>query len=302
MTARPDGGDVAVLVHVHYPEIWRDMAPLLARRMTVPFRLLVTTEHPEAAIVRPHSRHMQSFRVLPVQNRGRDILPFLRALAEEAPFDIGLKLHTKKSPQREDGTQWRNAVLDSLLPRRGMSAIVRRMRAEPRAGFVTPAGFALSVRPWVLQNGGGMARVMAALDHELVDADLEDTFFAAGSMFWFRRDALAALATPAVMERFEPEEAQLDGTAAHAAERLFPVEARRQGFLSLPMEALLRSRPGMGQAELLSLARRFADVPSTFFPAPYVAALAPAPLSPLKAAYARLPLPLRRTIRALRGG
>ena len=277
MTSEAAKGEtsVAVFVHVHYPEIWRDMSALLARRLTLPFRLIVTTSHPDDQIVMPKTKFLTSARILRVENRGRDILPFLQALAKTEGFELGLKLHTKKSPQRTDGDQWRGEILNSLIPPRGsiLRTVIRRLQADQRIGFVTPAGFCLSVKPWVLQNAPGMVTVMRTLGVALTESDLTDTYFAAGSMFWFRRPALAALSKPRVTELFEPEEGQLDGTIAHAMERVFPVEARRQKFLSLAMPALMASRPAMSHPQLLELARRHADVPSTYFPAPYVAAL-----------------------------
>ena len=146
----------------------------------------------------------------------------------------------------------------SLPPARGANTIVARMRADRRIGFVTPAGFCLSVRPWVLVNASGMHGVMSAIGADLTESTLDDVFFAAGSMFWFRRLALAALADRKVSELFEAEEGQVDGTIAHAIERLFPVEARRRGYLSLAVPALVSSSPDMPMAELLELARRHA--------------------------------------------
>jgi lipopolysaccharide biosynthesis protein len=266
---------IAVFVHVHYPEIWQEMSELLARRLATPFHLIVTTSHPDDQIVTPKTPHLRSARILHVVNRGRDILPFLEALAITEGFELGLKLHTKKSPQRTDGAEWRGEILDSLVPPSSsrLRTLIRRLRADRRIGFVTPAGFCLSVKPWVLVNAPGMVTVMHTIGAELIESDLDDTYFAAGSMFWFRRLALAALADPRVLALFEAEEGQLDGTIAHAMERLFPVEARRQDFLSLAMPALLASRPGMDRPQLLALIRRHADVPSTYFPAPYVPAL-----------------------------
>jgi lipopolysaccharide biosynthesis protein len=152
---------------------------------------------------------------------------------------------------------------------------------------------------------------MAALGADLTDSDMDDTFFAGGSMFWFRRSALAGLADPRLWGLFEPEVGQLDATAAHATERLFPVEARRQGYISLAVPALMSSRPDMPMPELLELARRHADVPSRYFPAPNVPALPltpvptppPARLGPmalLAALYrASLPVGLRLRLRRL---
>jgi lipopolysaccharide biosynthesis protein len=254
-----------VFVHIHYPEIWREMSELLAKRLVVPFHLIMTTSHQSDHIVISKTRYLLSARILRVANCGRDILPFLEALATMEDFELGLKLHTKKSPQRADGAEWLSESLDSLVPPRGsrLRTVIRRLGADRRIGFVPPAGFCLSVKPWVLSNAPGMVTVMHTLGADLTESDLDDTYFAAGSMFWFRRPALAALAEPRVRALFEPEEGQFDGTIAHAMERLFPVEARRQGFLSLAVPALLESRPVMARAPILELVRRHADVPST---------------------------------------
>lgn len=315
---------IVAFVHVHYPEVWTEMQETLAARIGQPFHLVLTSSRPEAEIVLPTAPNLLSTRFIPVENRGRDIRPFLVALSETPDFELGLKLHTKKSPQRFDGDVWRATVLDALVPSpAGTADLTRRLAADPRIGFVAPFPFGLSVKPWVLVNFPGMAQVMRTLDHELTDADLEDAIFAAGSMFWFRRDALAPLAAPSVLDSFEPEEAQLDGTAAHMLERLFPVEARRRGYVSLSTAALLEAEPEMPLPALLALARQYADIPTTFFPAPYIAAVPPgspipdltppAPPAPpppppppppptgLRALYQRLPLGLRLALRKAMG-
>jgi lipopolysaccharide biosynthesis protein len=305
---------ITVFVHVHYPDIWQNMRALLAERLTVPFHLILTSSHPEREIGVPRTPALLTARFLPVENRGRDILPFLRAMAAAGGTDIGLKLHTKKSPQREDGALWRAELLSSLLPAaHGAERIIQCMRSDHRIGFVTPAGFCLSVGPWVLQNAAALQRILSALAPDFNDSDLDDAFFAAGSMFWFRLPALVALTKPELTVLFEPEEGQLDGTTAHAMERVFPVAVRRQGFVSLAIPALLSSRPSMPLPKLLELARSHADVPSRYFPAPYVPALplipkpeqsaaALGPAARLTALYrAILPEKLRLAVRHLMG-
>ncbi|WP_081612650.1 rhamnan synthesis F family protein [Methylobacterium sp. 88A] len=294
----PRSAPVVVLAHVHYPDIWNEFAERLAERMDVPFRLVVTTSTQAAELRRPATSFLQAMDVLPVENRGRDILPFLRALADIGDFDIGLKLHTKKSPQRTDGSAWRAQLYDTLLPPEGgVSNLVARMRADRRIGLVAPDGFSLSVRPWVFVNAEPMATVMSILGHELVDADLDDAFFAAGSMFWFRKPALAALADPALPSVFEAEEGQLDGTIAHAIERLFAVETRRRGLITTTIGALAASRPDQSSEDLFALARAHADVPNVYFPAPGVSSGGP-PASPQSRPRTRL----RRLLSMIRTG
>jgi lipopolysaccharide biosynthesis protein len=263
------GAPIVVFVHVYYPDIWCDMSRLLAERLPLPFRLVLTSPRPQTELVLPQTSNMLSTSFLRMENRGRDILPFLQALAETDGFDIGLKLHTKKSPQRDDGASWRAEVLESLLPPSPtVRGIVAGMHADGRIGIVSPAGFCLSVRPAMNMNLPGMQRVMSTIGTSLTDNDLDDCFFAAGSMFWFRRSALAPLIDPRLPTIFEDEMGQLDGTIPHAMERVFPIAARQQGYFSLAVPALTASRPEMRLSELRELAQRHVDVPSSYFPQP----------------------------------
>lgn len=302
---------MVVFVHVHYPEIWQEMSVLLADRLRLPFHLVLTGALSPDDTVLPKTPALLSARIVRTENRGRDILPFLHALAKTDGFDIGLKLHTKKSPQREDGALWRAEILDSLLPAGvAVEAIVARIRANQRIGIVAPAGFCLSVKPWVLMNTEGMNSIMSTLGVDAIDPLLEHAYFAAGSMFWFRRPALVALTDVSVMALFEAETGQTDGTIAHAMERLFPVEARRRGYVSLAVPALALSHANMSEAELMDLARCHANVPNRYFPAPYIPALplelttrAPSKLSRFRALvmpiYRILPVGLRHWLHRL---
>ena len=84
---------VVVFVHVYYPEIWQEMRIVLAERLVSPFRL-VLTHTTNTSLPIPESPWLVSVTQLHVENRGRDIRPFLQALGETTGCDIGLKLHT----------------------------------------------------------------------------------------------------------------------------------------------------------------------------------------------------------------
>jgi lipopolysaccharide biosynthesis protein len=311
MSSSPAATPVTVFVHIHYPEIWRDMAVLLAKRLAHPFHLVMTTSGPPDEIVLPQTPHLLSHRILTVENRGRDILPFLRALATTPDFEIGLKLHTKKSPQRADGARWLSELLDSLVPSpQGTEAIVTRLHADRRIGFVTPAGFCLPVKPWILVNGPAMQRTMSTIADGLCEADMDGAYFAAGSMFWFRRPALWGLADDRLPALFESEEGQLDGTMAHGMERLFPVEARRQGFLTVAMPVLMKGGPDTAASILVAATQAHTEEPNFLFPAPYISpASAEFGSRPLRSgifhylspAYRALPAPLRQLLKRLAG-
>lgn len=290
------------------------MSGVIAERMAVPFRLILTTSHHGERLAIPDTPNLASHHILHTANQGRDVLPFLRALAGEQGFDIGLKLHTKKSPQRGDGDRWRTDILNSLLPgQTGTRRIVRKLADDRRVGFVAPDRFCLPVKPWILENGDAMRRAMEAVAPTAPDAYMDGAYFAAGSMFWFRRDALAALASERLFSIFEPEMKQLDGTIAHGLERLFPVEARRQGFLTMPLSTLMASGPQTPADQMEAITRLEVAKPNPLFPSPYEspasASLSEAVVTtPARRAdivtrlgpiYMALPLPLRRLAKAI---
>ena len=229
-----------LFVHVFYADIWGEIADLLAERVAVPFRVVVTTPLDPADLARPQTPFLLDQSVLPVENRGRDILPFLRALeAERTNFEIGLKLHTKRSPHRIDGESWRQAIVDSLMPAKdGVRRIMADINANPHVGLVAPEGLLLPLRDRVGANWPMMRRLAAGAGIACSRDDRRTGNFPAGSMFWFRQQALASLAASRLDEAFSLEAGQLDATAAHAVERLFALAAEQSGFVALPADLL----------------------------------------------------------------
>lgn len=234
-----------IFAQIHYPEIWDEMVHQIDEAVNVPFALVMSCRNAETDLSLPQSLHLRFVERVHVENRGRDVLPFLECLRhlKDAPLpDIGLKLHTKKSPHRDDGLDWRNALILSLLEAEGPGlsrlAALDLMEAQTRIGLIAPRHNFLPVKGRIGRNRSGMRRMadrMAiALDQILTD----DARFPAGSMFWFRRAALSDFARTKYDDLFEPETGKLDATTAHATERLFALAAEHQGFLTLPMESV----------------------------------------------------------------
>jgi lipopolysaccharide biosynthesis protein len=295
---------IAVFVHVYYVDVWNQLAALLAERMPVPFRLILTTSLPAEALALPQTPMLTETAVIFMENRGRDIRPFLAALAQTSGYSVGLKLHTKRSVHRLDGSAWRDDLFNALLsPVTRGSALIDEIRADPRIGLVAPDGALLPLEPWILRNMAGLRRVAGVLGHTLDDEKIRLAHFSAGSMFWFRRGALAGLDNPELQEMFEREKGQVDGTTAHAVERLFAFNAEQNGFYVLTSALLPAFDRDVGHAEWQQRLNDMELSSSAFLTlqSPFLRAV-DRHLPWLKTVYQRLPPQARRRLRRLLTG
>ena len=222
---------LCVVVHAWYPDTFDEILTAL-RACGLPLRLIVTTAPEKAAQIRAvlDRRNMQA-EVEVLQNRGRDIRPFLHVanrLMDEGE-DVVLKLHTKHSPHRQDGKRWRSELLDRLLSPDRVGNIFEAFARDRTLGLVAADGH---VQPLSYYWGANEDNVRYLATRMGIAAPLADSdTFVSGSMFWLRLDALRPLLDAHLDDwEFEPEAAQLDGTFAHAIERVFGLCVRDQGL------------------------------------------------------------------------
>jgi lipopolysaccharide biosynthesis protein len=228
----PPEARVAVVIHAFYPDLFRELAAAVAAA-GFPFDLFVTC--PTAAIDQIKadlgSMGIEDAVVLGVANRGRDVAPFLRVLPEVRArgFRLLLKLHTKRSAHRDDGATWRSSLVEPLLSPAGAAAAIHALWRPGEYGIVGPSNH---IVPLSKYPGANLERVRQLADDLGVDqTDGGDIPFVAGTMFFARVDALTPLLRLTLDETdFEPEVGQIDGTLAHAIERLFSFSAQAAGY------------------------------------------------------------------------
>ncbi|MBB6305180.1 rhamnan synthesis F family protein [Rhizobium leucaenae] len=253
--------EFTIFVHVFYPEVWEEMRREITEAVREPFGLVITRPPFVAPVPLPDTPFLAFSEQIEVENRGRDILPFLKAL--RCPLlpatDIGLKLHTKRSPHRTDGADWRRFLCDSLLETDGQSGLAGHtlLTEEGRLGLIAPNAHLLPLDGRTSINDTAISIMLRTLYGAYPSTLVRLTRFAAGSMFWFRRSTLAPLLVPEIDALFAAERGQLDGTAAHALERLFVTIIEHQGFLAASMEnasPILNAPPSsLTDAELADL-------------------------------------------------
>lgn len=220
----------AAHVHAWYLDTLPELLAAL-RRTGIRWRLIVTTPGEQVEAVKAQlSAHELDGEVVAVPNHGRDILPFLhvaeRLLQED--HTVVLKLHTKRSIHRDGGDEWRTELLHRLLADGRANQIVAAFEADPTLGMVSPEGHLLPVRDFVGANASALQRLQVRLG---LHRSVLDARFGAGSMGWWRLEALRPLLDAHLHPNaFETEHGQIDGTLAHAIERVLGACCEEAGF------------------------------------------------------------------------
>jgi lipopolysaccharide biosynthesis protein len=229
--------DVAIILHCYYEDL---IAPIfddyISKTAGVDLFVTVRVDVSTRAIQEMHKKFPNVF-FLKEENRGRDIRPFLFALRHirSRGYAIACKVHTKKTPQAERGAGelWRENLIRPLL---GSWDSVKQaselFSQEPDLGLLVPKGSVtdLSIYRHHVENTFWLDRLLDRLQRR--DLIGEYAFpFPAGSMYWFKVDALAGF-DDLVLENdaFEHELGQRDGTMAHAVERLVGLYAQQRGY------------------------------------------------------------------------
>lgn len=220
---------LAVVVHLYYTDLW----PSLKKRLesiNEPFDLFVTINERDKDFKPAIGNKRATTFVLP--NRGRDVLPFLYVARrlQAAGYEYVLKLHSKKSKHRQDGSDWLSDVLQNLLPDSATVDAVISTLQKTDTGLIGPAGHLVSLKRHMGSNQAILENLLArAYDKPTAAKTLaraEYFPYFGGTMFWARLDALNALLSLHLMpDDFQSEHGQVDGTTAHAVERFFGASA-----------------------------------------------------------------------------
>lgn len=229
--------EVAIVLHCFYEDL---IGPIfdryLSRAKAADLIVTVRSDVSPKAIEEMRKRFPNIF-FLPQENRGRDIRPFLFALQRirTLGYRFACKVHTKKTPQVEDGggELWRLKLMDQLLGSDDSSEyVVQRFNGEDNLGLLVPR---VSVEDLGdlrnhIDNTFWLDRLLARMNRPDLIGNYALTF-PAGSMYWFRVEALDGFESLALAEdAFEQELGQRDGTLAHALERLVGLYALQQGY------------------------------------------------------------------------
>lgn len=230
-SAAPNGAPAqarpTAVIHAWYLEEFEELLDALAAT-GLDWRLVVTTNPDHAETIKARLAASRfAFELVIVENRGRDVLPFLKVAGKllDEGTQIVLKLHTKRTTHRNDGSQWRRELVERLVGGSRASEIFDAFLLEPDLGMVGAEGHIHLLAPYLGANSDNLDYLSVKMGIPEMDADAD--LFMPGSMFWIRLDALRPILDANLEEwEFEQEAGQIDGTMAHALERTFCLSTR----------------------------------------------------------------------------
>jgi lipopolysaccharide biosynthesis protein/predicted nucleic acid-binding Zn-ribbon protein len=219
----------AIAIHLYYEDLAKWFAEKVADfgeadvYITVPRAI----SYEKARAV---TEHFGSAYILEVDNRGRDVRPFLALYAHflKGGYDFVCKLHSKKSTHLHGGDRWRIDMVGQLLGPAAKEAL-DTYQAKSSIGILAARGSLESLAdPNIrLRSENNLNALARRLNYEI---NFKESFVA-GSMFWFRPSALQNVYELFAQGlEFEPELGQVDGTMAHALERIVCIAAKAVGM------------------------------------------------------------------------
>ena len=277
---------LAVICHIFYEDLTDEFQKYL-QNIPFPFDVFISTDtQAKKSTIENYfegwERGTVEIKVTP--NRGRDIAPKLIAFRDVYDrYDYALHLHSKLSEHASVLEYWRGFLLENLL---GSPSIVRTIfstfaRAED-IGIIASQHFEPARR---FINWGGNYKYANSLAKRMgfelqEDAGLD---FPSGSMFWARTAALKSFLDLGLsFDDFAPEHGQIDGTMAHAIERMYYFSCEQAGYrwIKVSRPTIFETTPAIVNVNTTDELDQFIEkytlsLTSGDFPAPRTAPLPP---------------------------
>ncbi|HMQ08127.1 MAG TPA: rhamnan synthesis F family protein [Saprospiraceae bacterium] len=225
--------NVAVHIHVYYVDIFAKILHQLKNSGLPQLTLYITCQEEIASkteeLMTPTGMNNKIY-ILP--NRGRDLYPFLHVLPDllSSGCSLILKLHTKKSTHLKGTRIWLDDILNKLTQPNQVVKILKLMEHYPEIGLIGPEEHVLPVYLYYGENAITLSALCEKMG--LPDKDSGQLHFVGGTMFFARPEALKPLMDlNLTLEDFEKENGQLDGTMAHAMERMVGASVVKAGMV-----------------------------------------------------------------------
>ena len=237
---------VAIHIHIFNSAIAQEIASYLFN-IPVEFDLFITYVNKEDInfLTKIFNKniisHLKYVNFILTPNRGRDVAPWIIGTAAvQNNYDLFCHAHTKESKHFIWGQTWRRYLLDNLFRPESFNCILAAFSQNTKLGMLFPKIFPKVKEAMTLNNSNlgtctideynFIKKILKQMKMSPNYARSEQ-FFSSGTMFWYRPQALKPLFTCGLSyEDFPQEPIGIDGSLAHALERIPPVICKRLDY------------------------------------------------------------------------
>jgi GT2 family glycosyltransferase len=226
---------IGIHLHLYYLDLLEEFSDYLSN---IPAKFTLYVSVVDAACVQNVQAHFEkalkscTLVVKVFENKGRDIAAFIAGFGKElSQHDIICHIHSKRSLHNQAKRDWRRQLLHNLMGSRTyVDELFSLFVKNKHIGMVFPE-FHWSLKEQISwgTNFSVCQKVANRIGIDINEFILP--LFPAGSMFWARSKALRQLLQAGInYADFPNEDKQIDGTFAHAVERLFGAIVQENNF------------------------------------------------------------------------
>ena len=228
---------IAIAAHIHYPDVLARYISIFKATQVFSDLVITTTSYSNKEeieyILRSNDFTRSTVHVY-AENKGRDLGAYFAVAYDTiVKYDYVCKIHAKKSPHLGAfGECWSEYLLMATM---GNEDVVRNavwlLSCNPNIGVLAPVPYAHATdNTW--DSNFDLASEMCDMLGicKISEAYPEGLRYPSATVFWHQPKCLAPIREKIRPDFFPPEPLPIDGTRAHALERLIPALAHTNGF------------------------------------------------------------------------
>jgi len=223
-----DSVKIAIQVHLFYEDLIPDIINKV-NNIPVKYDLYITTTSQSISkklkkYIKKHS-NTNHYEILIVENRGRDILPFLTQMKDKyKKYKYISHIHSKKSQTAPQiGFFWRNYLYDNLFGNTNIiSEILYDFENDRKLGFIFPETFFAIIKHFLKLTNKTIKWMNFLSTKYFPGYEMGELVnFPAGNMFWAKIKAIYQVFIYDFIEYYPSEDDQTNDTIMHGIERIW---------------------------------------------------------------------------------
>lgn len=143
--------DIAVLVHLHYTDMWEEIVTYLDNFADNKFDLYISITNTEENIVDRILAKYPKANIFLFDNRGRDIFPMIKIMKEIINFEYSAvcKIHSKKSLYRDDGSKIKDELFNAVLGSKSrVQEMINKFKSDEDVGLIINEKYNIKHTEW----------------------------------------------------------------------------------------------------------------------------------------------------------